>query len=100
MLEVLRRCLKFVPPELLLTLRAYRGEIGQISLISLPVVIFPHPEVVRSLMEVSWFREALIASVKNLAILNPEKVAEVRERLAGMGLTVEKSFPLKGGQSI
>jgi hypothetical protein len=100
MLEVLRRCLKFVPPELLLTLRAYRGEIGQISLTSLPVVIFPHPEVVRCLMEVSWFREALIASVKNLAILNPEKVAEVRERLAGMGLTVGKSFPLKGGQSI
>jgi hypothetical protein len=89
-LEVLFRSLKFVPQELLLTLKAYRGEVGEISLASLPVAIFPDPEIIRSLLEVPWFQEALIASVKNLAILDPKKVAKIQERLASMGLVVEE----------
>ncbi|MFP3975785.1 MAG: helicase-associated domain-containing protein [Dehalococcoidia bacterium] len=86
--DVLSRALGDIPYELLLTLRAYHGEFGQANSTQLPVIAFPDPEAIQWLLQIHWFRNALVAWTGGLAILHPEKASEVKENLLSMGFGI------------
>ena len=77
--------LQSIPHEILLTLKAYRGEFNEASLTSFPMVIFFNPGVVRELLAVPWFKDTVIATGKNLVILDPTKAAKFPRETAKHG---------------